>query len=91
DIIPDCQSISVDNLVIRKSLQNLINQALDVLNEKERYIIKSRFGLNEGDTNTLSQLGDFFGLTRERIRQIEKEALKKLKLSKNGKILEGYL
>ncbi len=91
DIIPDCQSISVDNLVIRKSLQNLINQSLDVLNEKERYIIKSRFGLNDGDTNTLSQLGDFFGLTRERIRQIEKEALKKLKLSKNGKILEGYL
>ncbi|EKD48224.1 MAG: RpoD family RNA polymerase sigma factor [uncultured bacterium] len=59
-------------------LGELVNNLLIVLNEKEKHIIQNRFALNQGNKQTLEQIGQKFSVTRERIRQIEKNALKKL-------------
>ena len=90
DFIDDSEGISVDERLIRKSLRALITKSLEVLGDKERFVINSRFGLNDNEPNTLSQIGEFFGLTRERIRQIEKEALRKMRVSRDGKLLKEY-
>lgn len=60
-------------------LKTLKEEMEKTLDERERYVIKYRFGLDNIDCNTLEQLGNKFGITRERIRQIEQEALKKLR------------
>lgn len=59
-------------------LHQLVQQLLIVLSDKEKYIIANRFALEEGEKKTLEQIGQHFGVTRERIRQIEKSALRKL-------------
>lgn len=59
-------------------LHSLIEHLLIVLSDKEKYIIENRFALNENKKQTLEQIGQHFGVTRERIRQIEKSALRKL-------------
>lgn len=58
----------------------LVNEVLDTLNQREREILRLRFGLNGDDERTLEEIGDHFGLTRERIRQIQERALHKMRL-----------
>ncbi|OMO73608.1 RNA polymerase sigma-70 [Corchorus olitorius] len=83
--IPD---VTVAKQLMRQHVRNLLN----VLNPRERRIIKLRFGIGESKQNSLSEIGDVFGLTKERVRQIESRALHKLKqcLSKQG-LGEGRL
>ncbi len=64
---------------------------LDILNQKERFIILNRFGLGGRKTKTLEELGKILGFSKERIRQIENEALKKLRRSQEAKSLKDYL
>lgn len=68
-----------------------ITKALNVLTEKERFIIINRFGLSGRKTKTLEELGNILGFSKERIRQIEAEALKKLRKSKDTAELKNYL
>lgn len=75
----------------KKSLTGDIMKALDVLTEKERFIILNRFGLEGRETRTLEDLGKTLGFSKERIRQIEGEALKKLRRSKECEELRNYL
>lgn len=65
-------------------VRELINNLLIVLSDKERYIIESRFSLNDGPRMTLEKIGARYGVTRERVRQIEKNALKKLARNVNN-------
>ena len=66
--------------VARKDeFENLSKEIISVLDERERYVIQRRFGLGDVDCYTLEQLGEMYGITRERIRQIETEALIKLR------------
>ena len=75
----------------KKFLNNDIINILDILNQKERFIILNRFGLGGRKTKTLEELGKTLGFSKERIRQIECEALKKLRRSQEAKSLKDYL
>ncbi|MBN1483288.1 MAG: RNA polymerase sigma factor RpoD [Chloroflexia bacterium] len=72
-------------------LREQINEVLEKLPERERRIIQLRFGLNDGRYRTLEEVGKEFGITRERIRQIEAKVLRKLRHPHYGKKLRGFL
>jgi RNA polymerase primary sigma factor len=72
-------------------LKSQISDALSKLTERERKIIVLRFGLEDGRFRTLEEVGREFGITRERIRQIEAKALRKLRHPSYSRNLRGYL
>ncbi len=72
-------------------LKEQIEEVLDTLNEREQRVLKLRFGLDDGKARTLEEVGREFGVTRERIRQIEAKALRKLRHPQRSKKLKDYL
>ena len=69
--------------LIKEDNKQVINKFLDRLKDREKYIIEHRFGLNNKDVKTLEKIGEDFGVTRERIRQVEFNAMKKLRFAIN--------
>ena len=90
DFIEDRGIPSPPDTVIHHSLREQIEHALKNLNERETKILKMRFGLNNGREHTLEEVGEQFKVTRERIRQIEAKALRKLKQSELSKKLKSF-
>ena len=82
---------SPENIVIENNLSNEVNKLLNILSERERDIIKARFGLGGEEKETLETIGAKYEVTRERIRQIEAKALVKLRTSKRVDRLQGYV
>ena len=80
-----------DETVIEKSLRDEINSVLNTLTLKESDIIQYRFGLNGRIPLSLKEVGDKFRLTKERIRQIEKKAIRRLKHPSRSQYLEAYV
>lgn len=78
DLIEDTQSIDLLEIVAKVFRDQKLTQMLDELSQREADILRFRYGLADGDPHTLKETGDKFGLTRERIRQIESKSLKKL-------------
>ena len=74
-----------------KLLQGYIAHALEELNARERQVLVMRFGLDDGKVRTLEEVGAHFGVTRERVRQLETKALAKLRLPARNRELQGYL
>jgi len=70
---------SAESILMEKSLKDDINKALEILTDREREIIEMRFGLNGAIPMSLKEIGELFNLTKERIRQIEKKALDRMK------------
>ncbi len=91
DKIKDTLSPSVEYEIIKGSIENQIREILKGLDEKEAIVLKLRFGVADDKTHTLQEIGDKLNLTRERIRQIEKKAMRKLARSHKLKQLRGYL
>ena len=91
DYIKDDMKKLPDIKTEKEFLNKDIIKALDILSEKERFIIINRFGLEARKTKTLEELGKILGFSKERIRQIEGEALKKLRKSPNTAELKHYL
>jgi RNA polymerase sigma factor (sigma-70 family) len=76
-----------DEILQQKEDEHLINRMLKTLSKKEEIVIKKMFGLDGEDTHTFEQLGEIFGVSRERIRQIESKALRKLRHRSRAKQL----
>ncbi len=91
DKISDASSPSVEYQIIKSSVQTQIREILGELDEKEALVLKLRFGLDDDRPRTLQEIGDQLKLTRERIRQIEQKAMRKLGRSHKLQHLRGYL
>ncbi|MFA9422725.1 MAG: RNA polymerase sigma factor RpoD/SigA [Sedimentibacter sp.] len=89
-LIADTEMVSPEGGAINSSLPIEINKQLQFLNERERRVLELRFGLNNGNPQTLEQVGTYFGVTRERIRQIESKALQKLRRPNRSKYLRDF-
>lgn len=90
DFIPDEKNITPVQQAAHTLIRDLINEIIVDLTEREREILKMRFGLEDGVTHTLEEVGKIFGVTRERIRQIEAKALEKIREHGKTKALEGF-
>ena len=88
DFIQDDDSNSPAEFARRDYAHNAINQALSTLNDRECQVLKMRFGLEDGKPKTLEDVGKYFNVTRERIRQIEFKALRKLHHPSRSKLLK---
>jgi RNA polymerase primary sigma factor len=82
---------AADFVFLRQSLRRHVQQALGELDEKEERVLRLRFGLDGQDPKTLKEIGEMLNLSRERIRQIEAQALDKLNRSQKCQQLRGYL
>ena len=91
DFIENSDYMSPDEIIIEKSLKADINTILDTLTEKEADILQYRFGLNGRRPMSLKEIGDKYRLTKERIRQIEKKALKRLQHPVRSQYLKSYI
>ncbi len=91
EVLVDKNPLNADDIVMRNARKEILKKSLATLTEKERAIIVLRFGLEDGKELTLSEVGKILKLSRERVRQLEQSALKKLKMSKIVSDLLGYL
>jgi len=90
DFLPDEKSLSPDQQAARNLLKNQMGDILVDLTPREQKILEMRFGLSDGIIHTLEEVGKEFGVTRERIRQIEAKALEKIRQHEKIKKLENY-
>lgn len=91
DFIPDESALEPVDAASKELLREQIRNVLGFLSEREREVLEMRFGLNDGKDHTLEEVGRSFGVTRERIRQIEAKALRKLRHPSRSKALRDYL
>lgn len=91
DYIPDLDAIEPIEEVLRDSLRESVRESLSGLPEREREVLELRFGLKDGIYHSLEEISLFFGLTRERIRQIEGSALRKLRDPKRRNPLKDFV
>jgi RNA polymerase primary sigma factor len=80
EIVADTNAAAPFDRLVRETDTALLQEALATLDERESKILAMRFGLDDGEEQTLEQVGEHFGVTRERIRQIQEEALKKMRV-----------
>jgi RNA polymerase primary sigma factor len=90
DFIEDRAVVSPADAVIDINLKEMTAQVLNTLTPREERVIKMRFGLEDGTERTLEEVGQAFGVTRERIRQIEAKALRKLRHPKSSRRLQTF-
>ena len=91
DFIPDEDSPAPSDAASYTLLKEQLNEVLHTLTPREEQVLKLRFGLLDGRTRTLEEVGKEFDITRERIRQIEAKALRKLRHPSRSKRLRDYL
>lgn len=90
DYIEDEDALEPIDQVLRSSLKEIVRSSLNFLSEKERQVLEMRFGLSDGISHSLEDISQLFGVTRERIRQIEASALRKLRDPRNISPLWEY-
>lgn len=91
DYIEDQEAPDPDDVTELSLLSQQIDQVLEMLPPREAQILKLRFGLSNGETHTLAEVGLKMGISRERVRQIEAQAIRRLRLSENAHKLRSYL
>ena len=91
DLIADTEAISPEEIAIQQERREAILKVLNTLSEKEKEVIMWRFGLTDGEAKTLEEVGVMYGVTKERIRQIEIKALRKLRQPFRQALLKPHL
>ena len=91
DLIEDSEAIVPADAVSFTLLQEQLDSVLDTLSERESGVVKMRFGLTDGQPKTLDEIGKVYGVTRERIRQIESKTMSKLRHPSRSQVLRDYL
>jgi RNA polymerase primary sigma factor len=91
DLIADTEAISPEEVAIQQERREAILKVLNTLSEKEKEVIMWRFGLTDGEAKTLEEVGAMYGVTKERIRQIEIKALRKLRQPFRQALLKPHL
>lgn len=91
DFIPEAGEDGPLEATSRTMMRDSVNTVLSTLEVKERQVISMRFGIHDGDPRTLDEIGSYFGVTRERVRQIEARAIRKLRHPTRSRKLHGFL
>jgi len=91
DFVEDKSAIAADDSLIETDLSGQIHKVLATLTPREEKILRMRFGIGERSEHTLEEVGNDFSVTRERIRQIEAKALRKLRHASRGRVLRAFL
>ena len=91
DLIEDSEAVVPAEAVSFTLLQEQLHQVLDTLSEREAGVVSMRFGLGDGQPKTLDEIGKVYGVTRERIRQIESKTMSKLRHPSRSQVLRDYL
>ncbi|KXZ57957.1 RNA polymerase principal sigma factor HrdB [Brevibacterium ravenspurgense] len=91
DLIEDSEAVVPADSVSFTLLQEQLHSVLDTLSEREAGVVSMRFGLNDGQPKTLDEIGKVYGVTRERIRQIESKTMAKLRHPSRSQVLRDYL
>ena len=90
DFIEDAEATSAENTVVSNVMHSDVRAVLSTLEEREQQVITLRYGLDDGQPRTLDQIGKRFGLSRERVRQIEREVMAKLRDGRRADKLRSY-
>lgn len=90
-MIADPEAETSEELLIKQFMRQDLAKVLDSLNPREKQVVSWRFGLEDGRMKTLQEIGELMGVSRERIRQIESCAFRKLKNKKRTKHLQQYV
>ena len=90
DFIEDGEATDAESAVISGLLHDDLRRVLATLDEREQSVIRLRYGLDDGQPHTLDQIGKRFGLSRERVRQIEREVMSKLRQGERAEKLRAY-
>ncbi|GAL66090.1 RNA polymerase sigma factor RpoD [Jejuia pallidilutea] len=91
DVIKSEESPRPDADLIKNSLTLEVNRALETLSDKEEQVIRHFYGISVKHPKSLQEIGDAFGLTRERVRQIREKGIRKLRHTSKNKVLKTYL
>lgn len=91
DFIEDQEALEPMDAAVRDMLREQVKNSLAVLSEREREVLELRYGLLDGKDHTLEEVGQYFRVTRERVRQIEAKALRKLRHPSRSRLLRDYL
>ena len=90
DFIEDGEATDAETTVISHLLHDDLRRVLSTLEDREQHVIRMRYGLDDGQPRTLDQIGRRFGLSRERVRQIEREVMAKLRIGERADRLRAY-
>jgi len=90
DFIEDAAGVSAEAVVVSRFMNADIAKVLDTLDDRERTVVRLRYGLEDGRPRTLDEIGRVFGISRERVRQIERDSMGKLRAGDRSEMLRSY-
>jgi RNA polymerase primary sigma factor len=91
DVVNFQESPNPDSNLMKDSLTTEINRALNMLSDKEAEVIRNFYGISDKQPMSLEEIGEAFGLTRERVRQIKEKGIRRLRHTSKSKVLKTYL
>jgi RNA polymerase primary sigma factor len=91
EFIPDDDGPEADDRTEREALRDALDSSLTALPEREQFVLRLYFGLDDGEPRTLEEIGRELGVTRERVRQLKERALSRLRHGARGRYLEGFV